>query len=75
MSGALRLAPTVMMASLIVAYRLDWNDRYQRGSAGAKGHSFYYGPRTVDPEPLTPQQTQPTAAADSAPQASGGQRW
>src|SRR5580658_7571643 len=43
------------------AYRLDWNDRYQRGSATAKGYSFQYGPRTIDSEPLTPQQAQPTA--------------
>ena len=41
------------------AYRLDWNDRYQRGSASAKGYSFYYRPRTIDPEPLTPQPPQP----------------
>lgn len=75
MSGALRLAPTVMMASLIVAYRLDWNDRYQRGSTSAGSYGFRYAPGTIDPEPLTPQQTQPTAAEDSASQASGGQRW
>ncbi len=35
-------------------YRLDWNDRSQRGSNNARGYSFRYGPRTIDPEPLTP---------------------
>ena len=54
------------------AYRLDWNDRSQRGSANAKGYSFQYGPRTIDPEPLTPRtqpadegnQTRPRASSD-----------
>jgi tetratricopeptide (TPR) repeat protein len=39
------------------AYRLNWNDRFQRGSANATGYSFHYRPRTIDPEPLTPQAT------------------
>jgi hypothetical protein len=56
------------------AYRLDWNDRYQRGSATAKGYSFQYGPRTIDSEPLTPQQAQPTATTEGRSQNSGGQR-
>ncbi len=56
------------------AYRLDCNDRYQRGSASAKGYTFHYGPRTIDPEPLTPQQTQPIATGGSEPTAFNEQR-
>jgi tetratricopeptide (TPR) repeat protein len=41
------------------AYRLDWNDRYQRGSSVASRYGFQYGPRTIDPEPLTPKLSQP----------------
>ncbi len=56
------------------AYRLDWNDRSQRGSSNAKSYSFQYRPRTIDPEPLTPQRTQPTATEGSQSQALGEQR-
>jgi tetratricopeptide (TPR) repeat protein len=48
------------------AYRLDWNDRSQRGSNNARGYSFHYGARTLDPEPLTPR-----AAEDNQDQAVG----
>ncbi len=43
-------------------YRLDWNDRFQRGSATATGYSFHYGPRRIDPQPLTPPQAQSTSS-------------
>jgi cytochrome c-type biogenesis protein CcmH/NrfG len=56
------------------AYRLDWNDRYQRGSSTAKGYSFHYEPRTIDPEPLTPGQTQPTASEGNQSSGLGDQR-
>ena len=39
-----------------VAYRLEWNDRYQTGSNNATGYRFNYIPRRIDPEPLTPHQ-------------------
>src|SRR5271157_4252135 len=38
----------------VAVYRLDWNDRSQRGSANARGYNFQYGTRTIDHEPLTP---------------------
>ncbi len=41
------------------SYRLDWNERYERGSSIAPRYGFQYGPRTIDPEPLTPQRVQP----------------
>ena len=56
------------------AYRLDWNDRFQRGSANAKEYSFHYGPRTIDREPLTPQPSQPTASEGIQSQALGEHR-
>ena len=46
-------------------YRLDWNDRYELGSASARGYRFQYGPRTIDPQPLTPQLSQPTTTQNS----------
>lgn len=50
-------------------YRLDWNDRYQRGTNNATRYGFEYGPRTIDPEPLTPQSTQhdPTEVHQAQP--------
>ncbi len=56
------------------AYRLDWNDRYQRGTTSASGYSFHYAPRSIDPEPLTPQPAQPTGTGGSEPSASNEQR-
>jgi tetratricopeptide (TPR) repeat protein len=56
-------------------YRLDWNDRYQRGSANAREYSFHYGPRTIDPEPLTPREAQPAAAEGNHSSAFGGHQW
>ena len=47
-------------------YRLDWNDRYQRGSNIASSYSFQYGPRAIDPEPLTPHQVSQPPAESSA---------
>ena len=35
-------------------YRLDWNDRYELGSANARSYRFQYGPRTIDPQPTDP---------------------
>jgi len=55
------------------AYRLDWNDRYERGSNNATSYRFQYGPRTIDPEPLTPEQ-QPTAMESRPSQQAGGHR-
>ncbi|MGB8769150.1 MAG: FG-GAP-like repeat-containing protein, partial [Candidatus Korobacteraceae bacterium] len=52
------------MDNSATAYRLDWNDRYQSGSSTAKGYSFHYAPRTIDPEPLTPRRA-PQAAITS----------
>jgi tetratricopeptide (TPR) repeat protein len=40
-----------------IGYRLEWNDRYQRGSSIAPRYSFHYEPRVIDPEPLTPQRS------------------
>jgi hypothetical protein len=54
-------------------YRLDWNDRFQRGSATATGYSFHYGPRSVDPEPLTPGLAQPVASQGNQSSALGEQ--
>ena len=54
------------------AYRLDWNDRYQRGSVSAKSYRFEYGPRTIDPEPLTPLHSQP--AVEGSPGQAGEHR-
>ena len=39
-------------------YRLDWNDRYESGASRAAGYRFEFAPRTIDPEPLTPYQTE-----------------
>ncbi len=36
-------------------YRLEWNERYESGTSNAQGYRFSYLPRTIDPEPLTPQ--------------------
>ncbi len=56
------------------AYRLEWNDRSQRGSISARRYNFQYGPRTIDPEPLTPGRALPPAAEGSQSQALGEQR-
>ena len=55
------------------AYRLDWNDRYQRGSSTARGYSFQYRPRTIDPEPLTPGRTSRNATSNDQSEGVGQQ--
>jgi hypothetical protein len=54
-------------------YRLDWNERYQRGSSVAPRYSFQYGPRTIDPEPLTPH-PQPSVKENNGGEQSGEHR-
>ncbi|HME32644.1 MAG TPA: FG-GAP-like repeat-containing protein, partial [Terriglobales bacterium] len=49
------------------AYRLDWNDRSQRGSTNARGYTFQYGSRTIDPEPLTPGRARQAATEATKP--------
>src|SRR5271166_17977 len=63
--------PTDLSAN---AYRLDWNDRYQSGSSKSQRYSFQYGPRTVDPEPLTPQSAQQPSTEGSQMQGQEEQR-
>ena len=48
------------------SYRLDWNDRFQRGSNNARAYRFRYGARSIDPEPLTPNMTPSTSSAGVA---------
>ncbi len=51
-------------------YRLDWNTRYESGTSNPRGYRFRYLPRTIDPEPLTPQ---PALGSDSTAKGSDKQ--
>ena len=51
--------------ALATRYRLDWNDRYESGANDATAYRFQYRPRTIDPEPLTPN-TLPRGQSNSA---------
>jgi tetratricopeptide (TPR) repeat protein len=55
-------------------YRLDWNDRFESGASRAREYRFVYAPRTIDPEPLTPNRPSHLSAAEQRAGATSGQR-
>lgn len=55
------------------AYRLDWNERFERGANSSKSYRFQYLPRTIDPEPITPSR-RTMAEGVTGPHASGGEQ-
>ena len=55
-------------------YRLDWNDRFQSGAGSAPGYRFVYGTRTIDPRPITPEQTRSARRNGEKPEDIGEER-